>query len=69
MGLKSPLIVGFGVRDRETFNSVTRHTNGAIIGSAFTRALSAVAASPTDSARSDDSGLRAVVREFVVGVR
>jgi tryptophan synthase alpha chain len=69
MGIKSPLIVGFGVRDRETFNSVTRHTKGAIIGSAFTRALSAVAASPTDSASSDDSGLRAVVREFVVGVR
>jgi tryptophan synthase alpha chain len=69
MGLKSPLIVGFGVRDRETFNSLTRHTNGAIIGSAFTRALSSVVASPTDSARSDEAGLRAVVKEFIEGIR
>ena len=69
MQLNSPLIVGFGVRDRETFNSVTKHTNGAIIGSAFTRALSTLSSSSTYSARSDEHALRAVVKEFVVGVR
>jgi tryptophan synthase alpha chain len=69
MSLNSPLIVGFGVRDREAFNRVTRHTNGAIIGSAFTRALGAVAASPTDSARSEEAALRTVVKEFIAGVR
>lgn len=39
MGLNSPLVVGFGVTDRESFNTVTHHTNGAIIGSAFVRTL------------------------------
>jgi tryptophan synthase alpha chain len=69
MGLNSPLIVGFGVRDRESFHSVTRHTNGAIIGSAFTRALSSVVTSSYDNARSDEAGLSTVVIDFITGVK
>lgn len=40
MGLKSPLVVGFGIKDQTTFNQATKHTRGAIIGSAFIKAIS-----------------------------
>ena len=39
MGLKNPLIVGFGIKDEETFKQATEETNGAIIGSAFIKKL------------------------------
>lgn len=39
MGLRSPLIVGFGIKDKETFEQATVHTKGAIIGSAFIKHL------------------------------
>lgn len=39
MALKNPLIVGFGIKDNETFKQATAHTNGAIIGSAFIKRL------------------------------
>lgn len=38
-GLKTPLIVGFGIKDAETFKQATRHASGAIIGSAFIKHL------------------------------
>ena len=38
-GLKNPVLVGFGIKDKETFNAVRPHANGAIIGSAFIQAL------------------------------
>ena len=38
--LKNPILVGFGIRDKVTFDSVQAHSNGAIIGSAFIQALS-----------------------------
>ncbi|TCZ68308.1 tryptophan synthase subunit alpha [Flaviaesturariibacter aridisoli] len=37
--LSNPVLVGFGIHDRDTFNSACRHANGAIIGSAYIRAL------------------------------
>lgn len=39
MGLKNPLIVGFGIKDEVTFKQATEVTNGAIIGSAFIKNL------------------------------
>jgi tryptophan synthase alpha chain len=39
MQLKNPLIVGFGIKDQETFNTATEHTQGAIIGSACIKHL------------------------------
>lgn len=35
MNLKNPQIVGFGIKDTETFQAATKHAKGAIIGSAF----------------------------------
>jgi tryptophan synthase alpha chain len=39
LGLRNPLLVGFGIRDRKTFEAACRHANGAIIGSAYIQAL------------------------------
>ncbi len=39
MGLKNPVLVGFGIRDKETFDAACRHTSGAIIGTAYIKAL------------------------------
>lgn len=37
--LKNPVLVGFGIRDRQTFSEACTHANGAIIGTAFIKAL------------------------------
>jgi tryptophan synthase alpha chain len=39
MNLKNPVLVGFGIKDKQTFQSACQHSNGAIIGSAFIKAL------------------------------
>lgn len=39
MGLKTPLVVGFGINDHATFKAATETTEGAIIGSAFIKHL------------------------------
>ena len=41
MNLKNPQIVGFGIKDAETFKQATKTANGAIIGSAFIKHLTA----------------------------
>jgi tryptophan synthase alpha chain len=40
MQLKNPVLVGFGIKDKETFDAVCAYSNGAIIGSAYINALS-----------------------------
>ena len=39
MNLKNPVLVGFGVKDKQSFESACKHTNGAIIGTAFIKAI------------------------------
>ena len=39
MKLQNSRLIGFGISDRETFNIACSHANGAIIGSAFIKAL------------------------------
>jgi tryptophan synthase alpha chain len=39
MNLKSPLVVGFGIENREQFREITNYAAGAIVGSAFLRAI------------------------------
>ena len=41
MNLKNPQIVGFGIKDSETFEQATKNAKGAIIGSAFIKHLTA----------------------------
>ena len=39
MNLNNPVLAGFGIRDKETFDNACQYTNGAIIGSAYINAL------------------------------
>jgi tryptophan synthase alpha chain len=39
MQLKNPVLVGFGIKDRQTFTEACRHTQGVIIGTAYIKAL------------------------------
>lgn len=43
MGLRNPVLVGFGIKDRATFDAACRYTNGAIIGTAYIRAIEGAA--------------------------
>lgn len=42
MQLKNPVLVGFGIKDKATFESASKYSNGAIIGTAFIKALEGV---------------------------
>jgi tryptophan synthase alpha chain len=39
MNLKNPILVGFGIKDRSTFEAACKYANGAIIGSAYIKAI------------------------------
>jgi tryptophan synthase alpha chain len=39
MQLKNPVLVGFGIKDKETFDKACANSNGAIIGTAYIKAL------------------------------
>lgn len=39
MSLQNPRLIGFGIKDSETFTMACRYANGAIVGSAFIRQL------------------------------
>lgn len=57
MGLKNPKLIGFGIKDHDTFIEACQYAEGAIIGSAFIRAIG------------DQSGPEKVAEEFVRSVR
>ena len=56
MKLRNPVLVGFGIRDRASFDAACRHANGAIIGTAYIRAIGQA----TD--------VEAATREFLSGI-
>ena len=37
--LKNPVLVGFGIKDKATFETACSNANGAIIGTAYIKAL------------------------------
>lgn len=49
--LKNPIIAGFGIRDRQSFEIACIHANGAIVGTAFIRHLASKGADPAGIAR------------------
>ncbi len=57
MNLQNPLIIGFGISNKQTFERACNFANGAIIGSAFIKALS----------ESDD--LQTNIRAFIRGIK
>lgn len=68
MKLRSRLIVGFGVSNRESFNAVTTHTDGAIIGSAFVRTVNDLPQGTSETS-SDVAALKKTVKDFITQVR
>lgn len=57
MNLKNPKLIGFGISDYASFSNACQYANGAIIGSAFIRALEG------------DGDLKEIIRGFVEKVR
>lgn len=57
LNLKNPRLVGFGIKDKESFQKAAKHASGAIIGSQFVRVL--------DAAKDDlETGIREFMREL-----
>lgn len=59
LGLRNPTLVGFGISDAASFAAASRHTTGAIIGSAFIRLLQ----------HTPEAEQAAAIREFVASIR
>jgi tryptophan synthase alpha chain len=57
MELKHPRLIGFGISNHQTFSTACQHAHGAIIGSAFIRALAAA------------DNLETAISEFVAMVK
>ena len=55
--LQKPRLIGFGISDHETFSTACEYANGAIIGSAFIRALK----------RSED--VQRTIHEFINAIK
>jgi tryptophan synthase alpha chain len=58
MKLKNPILVGFGIKDKLTFNAACAHANGAIIGTAFIKALE----SGTDVSAATENFINTILR-------
>ncbi len=57
LGLNNPVLVGFGISNRESFESASRYASGSIIGSAFIRAIT----------RTDD--LKTSISSFIKSIK
>ena len=57
MNLNNPVLVGFGIKDKNTFDAACKHTNGAIIGSAYIKALS------------DTTDISRTTKDFINGIK
>ncbi len=55
MNLNNPRLIGFGISNKETFDKACNHANGAIIGSAFIKAM----------AQAGDKGLTRGIDDFI----
>jgi len=57
LNLNNPKLIGFGISDKKTFDTACQHAEGAIIGSAFIKALEG------------STHLKTTVNEFINGVK
>lgn len=55
--LKNPVLIGFGIKDKATFEAACAYSNGAIIGTAFIRAIE------------NTTNLDAAIKSFIAGVK
>lgn len=56
MNLECPCLIGFGIHDKTTFDVACKYSQGAIIGSAFIRAL-------------DEENIENSIEKFIEGIR
>lgn len=56
LNLKNPKLIGFGISDKKTFDTACQHAEGAIIGSAFIKALEG------------SNNIKKTVKEFITTV-
>ncbi|MBL7700032.1 MAG: tryptophan synthase subunit alpha [Chitinophagaceae bacterium] len=56
MKLKNPVLIGFGIKDKQTFDAASRYSNGAIIGTAYIRALE------------KEGTISSITKEFIDGI-
>ena len=56
MKLNNPVLIGFGIKNNETFNAACKYSNGAIIGTAYIRALD------------QNESINAVTKKFIDGI-
>jgi tryptophan synthase alpha chain len=57
MQLKNPVLIGFGIKDKATFDAACAYSNGAIIGTAFVKAIE------------NSSDLDGTVKQFIQSVK
>ena len=57
MDLKNSTLIGFNISDQESFTNACKYANGAIIGSAFIRAIK------------NSNDLNADIRNFIDGIK
>lgn len=57
MQLKNPVLIGFGIKDKATFDAACAYSNGAIIGTAFIRAIE------------NTTNLDTAIKQFIAGVK
>jgi len=55
MKLKNPILVGFGIKDKTTFQTACKYANGAIIGTAYIKAI-------------ENSNIEEATKKFLEGV-
>jgi tryptophan synthase alpha chain len=58
MQLKNPVMVGFGIKDKQSFQASCRHANGAIIGTAYIKAIE----NSTDIQQSTKEFLQSIIQ-------
>jgi tryptophan synthase alpha chain len=73
MGLRNMVLVGFGIRDRASFEAACLHTSGAIIGTAYIRALESAgggmeADADTAAKAAGARPVETATREFLSGI-
>jgi len=57
LDLKNPVLIGFGIKDKATFDAAASNSNGGIIGTAFIRAIE------------NTTNLDAAIKQFIAGVK
>jgi tryptophan synthase alpha chain len=77
MNLKNNVLIGFGIKNKETFDMACRYANGAIIGTAYIRALEHVNREAYQgetvigsglTARDSEPSVKTITKQFIDGI-